>query len=144
MSSAALPFALLYGLVLAELGATLLGALCMQRMMRAAAGRAETLRAQCEAAVEAVRKDVEACSRQLLEVHMGPPEAPVPGLPGPGLNLSKRSQALRMSRRGDTPEQVAAALAVPLQEVDLLLKVHRIVIDSHRESQSPAPGNTMK
>jgi hypothetical protein len=129
MTPAALPFALLYGLVLAELGATLFGALCMQRMMRAAAGRAETLRAQCEAAVEAVRKDVEACSRQLLEVRMEP--AAIPGSPGPGFNLNKRSQALRMSRRGDTPEQVATALAVPLQEVDLLLKVHRIVIDSH-------------
>jgi len=131
MTSAALPFALLYGLVLAELGAAILGALCMQRMMRAAAERAGAFRAQCEAAVEAVRKDVEACSRQLLEVRMDPLVTPIPGLPGPGLNLSKRSQALRMSRRGETPEQVAAALAVPLQEVDLLLKVHRIVIDSH-------------
>ena len=44
------------------------------------------------------------------------------------MNLSKRSQVLRMGRRGDTPEQVAAALAVPLQEVDLLVKVHRIVL----------------
>jgi hypothetical protein len=130
MTPAALPFALLYGLVLAQLGATILGALCAQRMMRAAAARAEALRAQCEAAVEALRKDVEACAGQLQEVRMEPPAA-IPGLPGPGLNLSKRSQVLRMSRRGDTPEQVAAALAVPLQEVDLLLKVHRIVIASH-------------
>ena len=50
--------------------------------------------------------------------------------PKPGLNLSKRSQALRMHRRGEAPEQIAEALELPLQEVDLLLKVHRIVIEA--------------
>ncbi len=45
-----------------------------------------------------------------------------------GFNLSKRSQAIRMSRRGETPSQIAAALELPLGEVDLLLKVHRIVV----------------
>ena len=33
-----------------------------------------------------------------------------------------------MHRRGDPPEQIAATLAVSRQEVDLLLKVHRIVM----------------
>jgi hypothetical protein len=50
-----------------------------------------------------------------------------PALPRPGLNLSTRSQALRMHRRGNPPERIAAALQVPLQEVDLLLKVQRII-----------------
>ena len=45
-----------------------------------------------------------------------------------GFNLSKRSQAIRMSRRGETPGQIAAALKLPRGEVDLLLKVHRIVV----------------
>jgi len=31
-------------------------------------------------------------------------------------------------RRGEPPDQIAAALDLPLQEVDLLLKVHRVVI----------------
>jgi hypothetical protein len=44
------------------------------------------------------------------------------------LNVSNRSQALRMHRRGDSPEQVASTLGIPLQEVELLLKVHRIVV----------------
>jgi hypothetical protein len=35
-----------------------------------------------------------------------------------------------MHRRGDSPERIAAALDIPLQEVDLLLKVHRIVISN--------------
>ena len=33
-----------------------------------------------------------------------------------------------MHRQGDPPERIATALEVPLQEVDLLIKVHRIVI----------------
>ena len=45
-----------------------------------------------------------------------------------GFNLSKRSQAIRMSRRGETPSQIAAALELPQGEVDLLLKVHRLVV----------------
>ena len=44
------------------------------------------------------------------------------------INLSKRSQALRLRRRGETPEQIAASLGIPLQEVTLLLKVHEIVM----------------
>jgi hypothetical protein len=47
-----------------------------------------------------------------------------------GINLSRRSQALRMHRKGDRPEQIAAALEVPRQEVELLLKVHQIVLDN--------------
>jgi hypothetical protein len=35
-----------------------------------------------------------------------------------------------MHRRGDPPEQIAAALDVPYQEIELLLKVHRIVLSS--------------
>ncbi len=44
------------------------------------------------------------------------------------LNLSKRAQAVRMTRRGESPEQIAAALAVPLKEIELLLKIHSLVI----------------
>jgi hypothetical protein len=38
-----------------------------------------------------------------------------------GLNVNKRSQATRMFRRGDPPDQIATALGVPRSEV--LLKV---------------------
>lgn len=42
-----------------------------------------------------------------------------------GLNLTKRTQAARMFRRGDQPEQIAATLCLPRNEVDLLLKVQK-------------------
>ncbi len=44
------------------------------------------------------------------------------------INLSTRGQVLRLHRRGEKPEQIAAALSIPLNEVDLLVKVHRTVI----------------
>jgi hypothetical protein len=47
--------------------------------------------------------------------------------PQPAMNLNRRTQALRMARRGDRPDQIAAALQIPDSEVNLLLKVHRTV-----------------
>ena len=67
---------------------------------------------------------------QVRELERQPAVTLTPGLPKPGMNVVKRSQALRMHRRGDRPEQIAAALDLPRQEVDLLLKVHSIVISS--------------
>ncbi len=42
------------------------------------------------------------------------------------VNLSKRSQVIRLSRRGEPPETIAATLNLPRREVELLLKVHSI------------------
>ena len=67
---------------------------------------------------------------QIRDLHHEAPAALVPGVPRPGLNLQKRSQVLRMHRKGDPPDRIASALELPLQEVDLLIKVHRIVIKS--------------
>src|SRR5581483_10084299 len=54
---------------------------------------------------------------------------PVPAVPSlrPGLNLTRRAQALRMQRRGESIESITAALAVPRNEVELLLKVHQML-----------------
>lgn len=46
--------------------------------------------------------------------------------PQPGMNLTKRSQALHMHRRGESPESIAGALGLPVPEVDLLLKIHSV------------------
>ena len=53
-----------------------------------------------------------------------------PQPPRSGLNLNKRSQALERHRRGETPPEIAAALALPQNEVELLVKVQRIVLSS--------------
>ena len=61
---------------------------------------------------------------------------PVP--PKSGLNLNKRSQVIRMSRRGEQPEKIAASLNLPKREVELLLKVYGRVVYSARDVNSNA------
>jgi len=65
-------------------------------------------------------KDVQALKdgMRLLE------EAPAVPLPGEAINLTKRAQALRMYRRGETISTIAAALRAPQNEIRLLVKVH--------------------
>ena len=80
------------------------------------------------AAISTHQKALDAQDGRLSDLEHRSQPASAPAAPRAGLNLCKRSQALRMHRKGDPPEQIAAALEVPLQEVDLLIKVHRIVL----------------
>jgi hypothetical protein len=63
-----------------------------------------------------------------------------PPPPRSGLNLTKRSQALERYRRGETPPEIAAALAIPRNEVELLVKVQRIVLSSQDKPSARAAG----
>jgi hypothetical protein len=90
----------------------------------------EAVRVDSETIAENLRERLDAVTSQLRELERQPAVALTPGIPKPGMNVVKRSQALRMHRRGERPEQIAAALELPRQEVDLLLKVHSIVIGS--------------
>jgi hypothetical protein len=81
-----------------------------------------------EAALRDLREGLDSMAAQVHDLQRQPAHAVVPAAPKTGLNVNKRSQALRMNRRGDSAEQIATVLEIPLQEVDLLLKVHRIVI----------------
>jgi hypothetical protein len=53
-----------------------------------------------------------------------------------GMNISKRAQALRMYRRGDCPETIAASLGIPAGEIELLLKVQRRIVPLERGTES--------
>jgi hypothetical protein len=62
-----------------------------------------------------------------LQEHFGMLVPPAPA--ASGLNLSKRGQVLQMHRRGQSADQIAVTLALPRTEVDLLLKIHRLVLE---------------
>jgi len=97
-------------------------------MMRSAEGRMKAATERSEATLRNWRETLESLSAQVRDLpHDNPPATPL-APPKPGLNMGKRSQVLRMHRRGEAPEQIAVALEIPLQEVDLLLKVQRIVL----------------
>jgi hypothetical protein len=61
-------------------------------------------------------------------LHEAEERVSAPGAPPPArrsMNLSKRSQVVRLSRRGEPVETIAATLGLPRREVELLLKVHQ-------------------
>ena len=130
MNALLLPLSLLCGLILCATAVSLFAvfrAHCLLRLMNPpAAGQPSP----SDAELQALRETVDALAAQLHDLQNHPPVAAPPGLPKPGLNLSKRSHALRMHRHGEGAEPIAAALDLPRQEVELLLKVHRIVLSS--------------
>ena len=67
---------------------------------------------------------VEQLKKQFEELQGKTGEMVPPSPAKSGMNLNKRSQAAKMFRRGERPEQIAAALSLPHNEVVLLLKIH--------------------
>jgi hypothetical protein len=130
MNALLLPLSILCGLILCCTAVSLFAVYRAQCLLREMTARASARQPQEDTGIQALRETVEALAAQLHDLQKHPLVAPLPGMPKPGLNLNKRSQALRMHRRGEGAEQIAAALELPRQEVDLLLKVHRIVLSS--------------
>ncbi len=125
-----LPLSILCGLILCGAAVSLFAVYRAHCLLRQVKLRDTERQSHEDAGIQALRDTVEALSAQLHDLQSHPPVAPPAGLPKPGLNLSKRSHALRMHRHGEGATQIAAALDLPRQEVDLLLKVHRIILSS--------------
>lgn len=132
------PIVMFAGLWIAALSGAMLGAVAFflvrrqPHLIRRWAEAEWTKReAAGEAALNSLNERVETLAAELRELR----EQKLQNAAGPltarasGLDLTRRAQALRMHRRGDPPDQIAAMLKIPFQEVDLLLKVHRIVMD---------------
>jgi DNA-binding NarL/FixJ family response regulator len=94
--------------------------------VQALARRAESRFKALEAGLSRLQEAVEELRIGLKEADERTGVLAPPSPPRSGLNLTTRAQALRMLRRGETPERIAAALHVPEQEVRLLIKVHQL------------------
>ena len=127
MSQFLLPFAALGGVVLAGMSVSFLALARARGLVRDVEQRGSAGLEQLETTLQALRQDLDALGAQLGDIEQHPPVTAAPAFFRSGLNLSTRSQALRMFRKGEPKERIAMALEVPLQEVDLLLKVHGIV-----------------
>lgn len=109
--------------------ATSLFAVCWTRaMVRAAEDRMKAVSRSVEGTLHNWRETLDSLSAQVRDLPQQSLVAVAGALPKSGLNMNKRSQVLRMHRQGDAPEQISIALEIPLQEVDLLLRVQRIVL----------------
>jgi len=116
---------------LSVLGASLLGALALfvnlKRENAALRRRLGIESVVAHEAVESMRTSLRHLEKR-LEDQQG--SAPAPAfLPGASMNLTKRGEALRLHRRGEPAERIASALQLPRNEVELLLKVHRTVVE---------------
>jgi hypothetical protein len=121
---ALIPPVALFG-VLALAASSLLYAFVLNLKMRTLAKRGYERHEQLENRLVQVTEVAERLQSQLEEVARPSPV----GQPGQSLNLNKRGQVLRMRRRGENPETIAAALRIPQNEVDLLLKVHELSLE---------------
>jgi cell division protein FtsB len=130
MNALLLPLSILCGLILCATAISLFVVHRAHCLLREIEGRAGARQSQSDAGLQTLRDTVDALAAQIHDLQNHPSVAPPPGLPKPGINLNKRSRALGMHRRGEGAEQIAAALELPRQEVDLLLKVHRIVLSN--------------
>jgi hypothetical protein len=95
---------------------------------------------QSTAAIEDLKKRTQEIDARLdpirirledAEERTGVLVAPEP--PKSGLNLHKRSQVLKMARIGEPPQNIAAALNLPRKEVELIIKVQKIVLNGALE-----------
>lgn len=135
---------------LAYLGLTMVGfAGCLylfvsaKRDLRVAVRRFEKDRTVMETAIRLISTECRDLAEKLGEFEeragMLVPPAPTRS----GLNLNTRTEALRMYRRGDRPEQIAAALAIPASEVELLVKVQHVALQAQPTEApdfTPTPG----
>ena len=82
----------------------------------------------CESSLKRHNEEVGELRRDIKEVadrvNLLTPSTP----PSTGINLVKRTQVLQLARRGNRPDQIAACLHVPQNEVDLVLKVQRMMV----------------
>jgi hypothetical protein len=122
-------------IALSALLAGLLALFQVRSWLQASNRHGEALQTQHDAALKELRSSLEILASQVHELQEQPHGGPA-GSIKMGLNLSNRSQALRMHRRGDSTAQIAAVLDIPLQEVELLIKVQRIVL-SNLQSDRP-------
>jgi hypothetical protein len=117
-------------LAVAAIGLSLFTAWRTKALVEFADKYARVRMEEIHAATAVLQKTVDGQTTQFADLQHQPHSGPAPGPPRFGLNLCKRSQVLRMHRKGDATDHIAATLDVPLQEVNLLIKVHRIVIGS--------------
>ena len=92
--------------------------------------RSRGLNAMEAGALREIQTKIAELSERLQEVEdrTGMLAPPLP--PQSGLNVNKRAEVLRLARRGESPEKIAALVRLPRREVELLLKIRAVAAAS--------------
>jgi hypothetical protein len=85
---------------------------------------------------DAVAASAAAVAAEMAAFKQESGEAPL--MTGQDLNLTRRAQAIRMQRRGESAATIAAALRVPRNEIDLLLKIQKLANCHEHETAAAA------
>lgn len=128
MTAVALAVGVLSAVVLAGIAVCLSVLLAARSAAAGTLARVAQLETQVESSLQTLQASFDALGHEVHGQEPMPPVVLMPGTPRPSLNLAKRTQALRMHRHGEPDVEIARKLDLPRQEVDLLLKVHKIVI----------------
>ncbi len=115
----------IYALVAISLGLCLYLFCTAKREIRRLQLRMKQQNVLLQEAYDRMEFAVEQLKKQFGELEGKTGEMVPPSPAQSGMNLNKRTQAARMFRRGERPEQIAAALSLPRNEVALLLKIHQ-------------------
>jgi len=75
-------------------------------------------------------QELEQASQSLVTSAAAPAQTPASGN---SVNNTLRSKVLKLHRMGQSPDRIAGSLRVPKGEVDLLVKVHQIVMRPYEE-----------
>ena len=100
----------------------------LRRRLSALEAARETESARVSTALQELKSKIQ----QVEEKEMTPPNG-VSDAGGITLDSALRSRALKMHRLGQPVKSIAGALRVPKGEVDLLVKVHQIVMLPYEE-----------
>jgi hypothetical protein len=115
----------IYALVVISLGLCMYLFVSAKREIRRLQRRTKQQNVLLQEAYDRMEFAVEQLRTQFQELDGKAGELVPPSPARSGMNLNKRTQAARMFRRGERPEQIAAALSLPQNEVALLFKVHQ-------------------
>jgi hypothetical protein len=110
--------------------------LCLEHEIRILKVRAERRDRTHHSDSNELKAQVAEITARLLETEERTGVLVPPAPPKSGLNLNKRSQVIRMSRRGEQAEKIAATLNLPQREVELLLKIYSRVVYNPETAQS--------
>jgi hypothetical protein len=136
--SVAIVLAIVCVLALTAMGVSWFAFIYARSLVQAANRRTCELQTEMERAVQGTKAGLEELTAEVQDLGRQPPVTVAAGKPRAGLNLTTRTQVLRLHRRGESAEQIASILEIPRQEVDLLLKVHRIVLSTMEIAARPA------
>ncbi|MGA2120311.1 MAG: hypothetical protein ABSH56_37005 [Bryobacteraceae bacterium] len=120
------PAALLAGLALSAVGMSLFVLLRAQSLLRSTHAAVRSKDAVAEASMAELQARLEGLEREVRELER------MPDFTGDntrsGMNITRRTQILRLHRRGQSVEAIAATLGLRRHEVELLVKIHGMAV----------------